>query len=306
MKKIIVSLAALLFVGTCAYAGNGDLVVNGSLGVGTPPTEKLHVSGNAFISGDAFFFNKSGLELGTIHYGSSGKIGQPFYTNWSPDEIAGLWIEGSNDSESGGIFMNGNTMALWSPGDSDILRIYDEDDMTFESSTPLFVVDPIGNVGIRMVKTGWTYGYALNVGGTVFSSGYLQGSDSKLKENVSPIESSLKKVMKLAGVSYTWKQESDDAKKDGTDPRRKGGDEKKTSSLRKNKKYPEGRHYGVIAQEIEKVLPEVVTEGPDGTKAVAYTEIIPVLIEAIKEQQKEIEELKKKVEGLATAGEPRL
>lgn len=63
-------------------------------------------------------------------------------------------------------------------------------------------------------------------------------------------------------------------------------------------KSPEGIHYGVIAQEIEKVLPEVVKENTDGSKAVAYTEIIPVLIEAIKEQQKQIDELKKKVADL--------
>ena len=44
----------------------------------------------------------------------------------------------------------------------------------------------------------------------------------------------------------------------------------------------------MIAQEIEKVLPEVVDTATDGSKAVAYMEIIPVLIEAIKEQQKEI------------------
>ena len=51
----------------------------------------------------------------------------------------------------------------------------------------------------------------------------------------------------------------------------------------------------MIAQEIETVLPEVVKTAPDGSKAVAYTEIIPVLIEAIKEQQKEIEQLKKMI-----------
>jgi hypothetical protein len=48
----------------------------------------------------------------------------------------------------------------------------------------------------------------------------------------------------------------------------------------------------VIADDVEKVLPEIVREGPEGEKAVAYSEIIPILIGAIKEQQKQIEELK--------------
>jgi hypothetical protein len=73
-------------------------------------------------------------------------------------------------------------------------------------------------------------------------------------------------VLDITGISYEWK--TDDYKDKG---------------------FPGGRHYGVIAQEVEKVLPEVVNTGSDGTKAVAYTELIPVLIEAVKEQQKLIE-----------------
>jgi Chaperone of endosialidase len=52
---------------------------------------------------------------------------------------------------------------------------------------------------------------------------------------------------------------------------------------------------GVIAQEVQEVLPEVVVEGSDGILSVAYGNIVGVLIEAIKEQQKQIEELKAKI-----------
>jgi hypothetical protein len=53
------------------------------------------------------------------------------------------------------------------------------------------------------------------------------------------------------------------------------------------------RRAGVIAQEVQKVLPEVVSANPDGTLNVAYSNMIALLIEGMKEQQKEIDELKK-------------
>ncbi len=78
----------------------------------------------------------------SFHYDNRGKLGQT--PSFNPDnDRNGLWLEGSTDgSESGGIFMNGNVMCLWSPGDNDLLRIYDEDSF----STPKFVIDRSGNV----------------------------------------------------------------------------------------------------------------------------------------------------------------
>ena len=63
----------------------------------------------------------------------------------------------------------------------------------------------------------------------------------------------------------------------------------------------EGHDVGVIAQEVEKVLPEVVQTRDSGFKAVKYEKMIPLLIESIKEQQEQIDELKKEVEELKNA-----
>ena len=52
---------------------------------------------------------------------------------------------------------------------------------------------------------------------------------------------------------------------------------------------------GFIAQEIEKIIPEVVGENPDGYKGVQYQNVVGLLVEAIKEQQKQINELREKV-----------
>ncbi|RPJ04059.1 MAG: tail fiber domain-containing protein, partial [Deltaproteobacteria bacterium] len=107
-----------------------------------------------------------------------------------------------------------------------------------------------------------------------FAYGYDSPSSEEFKENIAPIEAALDKILSISGISFTWK----------------------TGEEYKDKGFPEGRHYGVIAEEVEKVLPEIVRDVQDGSKAVAYTEIIPVLIEAIKEQQKAIQELKATVE----------
>jgi hypothetical protein len=97
-------------------------------------------------------------------------------------------------------------------------------------------------------------------------------SDKRLKENIKPLDSALDKVLQISGVEFDWKELTEEEKK----------------TIHGN----QGHDVGVIAQEIEEVLPEVVTTRDSGYKAVKYEKIVPLLIEAIKEQQKEIEELK--------------
>ena len=68
-------------------------------------------------------------------------------------------------------------------------------------------------------------------------------------------------------------------------------------------KEKEETEVGVIAQEVEKILPEVVIDASDGYKAVKYQNMVGLLIEAIKEQQEQINELKATVEKLKNGGE---
>ena len=106
----------------------------------------------------------------------------------------------------------------------------------------------------------------------------FSSSDIRFKENVTPIQDALFKVQQLQGVEFDWKKLTKEEKK----------------TLHDN----EGHDVGVIAQEVEKVLPEVVQTRESGYKAVKYEKIIPLLIEGIKEQQEQIEQLKKEVEEL--------
>ena len=104
-----------------------------------------------------------------------------------------------------------------------------------------------------------TTGAGISVTGALTASGDITAfSDERLKSDIETIDNALDKVMNMRGVSYTKQAE---------------------------------KGIGVIAQEVEKVLPEVVTDGE--YKSVAYGNIVGVLIEAIKEQQKQIDELKK-------------
>ena len=100
-------------------------------------------------------------------------------------------------------------------------------------------------------------------------------SDKRLKCNIKPIENALCKVIGVTGNTFDWKKLT----------------KKETQTIHGNV----GSDVGVIAQEIESILPEAVTTRDSGYKAVNYEKIIPLLIEAIKDQQKQIDELKRKI-----------
>lgn len=78
-----------------------------------------------YITNELEIDQESGNGRGFFHYSVNGKTSST--GNFNPDNgTPGLWLEGF-DTEAGGVFMNGNTFALWSPGDNDLLKIYDED-----------------------------------------------------------------------------------------------------------------------------------------------------------------------------------
>lgn len=103
----------------------------------------------------------------------------------------------------------------------------------------------------------------LNVNGTIYNS------DVRYKKNILIIDNSLDKLMKLRGVVYEMRV-----------------DQFPTLS------FESGQQMGLIAQEVEKVVPEVVSTNNEGFKSVDYAKLVPLLIESIKEQQKLINEIK--------------
>jgi hypothetical protein len=101
-------------------------------------------------------------------------------------------------------------------------------------------------------------------------------SDVALKENIHNISSASEKIEQLNGVLFDWKQDFIDSK---------GGED--GYFVRKT-------DVGVIAQEVEKVLPEIVATRQNGVKAVKYDRLVALLIEGFKEMKQEIKNLKKK------------
>jgi len=110
---------------------------------------------------------------------------------------------------------------------------------------------------------------ALNVEGSITASGNITAfSDKRLKEEIRPIDSPLEKVQKISGNTYS--------RNDLGDPHR--------------------RYAGVIAQEIEAVLPEAISETMRGIKTVDYSGVIALLVESVKELKSEVDELKSEME----------
>lgn len=130
----------------------------------------------------------------------------------------------------------------------------------------------------------------LGNGAAIGLGGFWTPSDRTLKENIDTIGGALSKIMKLRGMRYNYKPE-----------KLKSGD---TTTI-----LPTGdprKFLGIIAQELEPVVPEAVMTTSDGKKAVCYDQLIPLLLEGIKTQQKKIDDLQSQVNTLLKSKLPNL
>jgi hypothetical protein len=151
---------------------------------------------------------------------------------------------------------------------------------SFASSGPdQFLIHAAGGVGIN---TNGPNGFALNVNGTanftgdITVNGISYTSDARYKTHIATFENALDTILNLRGVTFDWNRDA-----------------------WKERQFPEGRQIGFIAQEVEKVLPELVRTDTNGCKTVAYPNVVPVLVEAVRalnakvdEKQRQIDELK--------------
>jgi len=133
------------------------------------------------------------------------------------------------------------------------------------------------------------YSYELYVGGDAYSSGGWITSDELYKKNIQALEGNevLAKLMKIDGKKYEFKSKPE------------LGDILKNDTLGMVPNFSPGEHYGLIAQELEKEFPELVRlDSITMTRAINYDGMIPILLEAIKMQQKQIVEMQGQINAL--------
>ncbi len=141
-----------------------------------------------------------------------------------------------------------------------------EDFVIASSGGGLFTMAQAGNVGLGVAVPN----ERLEVNGNILATGTItENSDRRFKKNFKTIDQALTKVNQLNGYYYDWN----------------------TTDF-PNKAFTDDRQIGFIAQEIETLFPEMVSTDKDGYKSVNYGRMTPVLLEAIKEQQAEIDQLK--------------
>ena len=115
--------------------------------------------------------------------------------------------------------------------------------------------------------------------GNVEATGSItHGSDRRWKKDITTIDNALDKALNLEGVFYKWNR-----------------------SDYPEKSFEETRQIGFIAQDVEKVLPEVVRSNKDGYKSIDYSKVSVLLLEALRSQQEQINELQEALENLQSS-----
>ncbi len=143
---------------------------------------------------------------------------------------------------------------------------------------PVATFTPRGRVGIGTTTPVCLNGVTpvfLTVAGAIQANGFLFPSDMRFKKDIKTIENALDKIKALRGTTYSYDFEK-----------------------LPYKNFKEGMSYGFIAQEVEKVIPEMAAKSDDGYYAVDYIALIPILTEAIKEQDQTVTDLRSEVEQL--------
>ncbi|MFW5879685.1 MAG: tail fiber domain-containing protein [bacterium] len=159
---------------------------------------------------------------------------------------------------------------------------------------PLEIVSgPNSFFGCHISGAGTLSGYKLYVAGAAYATGMWRTSDVLYKKNITDLDGNLilPKLMNISGKKYEFKNK-DEVQQVYSQLKNNGNREISIPE------FPEGQQYGLIAQELEKEFPELVhTDSITQTKAINYSGMIPILLEAIKSLNTEIEDLKSQVPG---------
>ena len=269
--------------------------------------QMLWGSGNSVYGTGGIYCNPFTDTIYTYAYRGNGNVGGTGEASWHPAGIYSggtnwlygtVYLNGNDISGAGQVYANGwfrnslnntglyneNTTQHWSSKDNgywdassttsvSAIRLFTGGHISAirgylfaNSSNEIGLQDQNGSWLIRCASVSNTY-----LTGTLTATGdVIAFSDARVKENVETVTDAVEIVSKLRGVTYNRTDVEDKSRK-----------------------------VGVIAQEVLEVLPEVVNQGDDGMYGVSYGNIVAVLIEAVKEQQAQIQDLSKQIEYLA-------
>jgi len=255
----------------------------GALGLKYDGTTKIHLraNGNSYL-------NNGNVGIGTTSPGYKLTVDNDAANTNNP----ALYVKNPNSSTA--------AVIAEFVGDSDSIEIKnigtgDYAIYNSQQDNGIALFDGTGGVEIRYAGTTTLESDStggIKVTGQLSATGDVvaYSSDERLKENIKPIESAVDKIKQLKGVTFDWNEKSEEL---GFEPTTKTND------------------VGVIAQDVEAVLPQLVqlapfdiARGEDGNatsksgedyKTVNYARLTAVLIEAVKEQQQQIDELKKQI-----------
>ena len=246
------------------------IAANGNVGIGQPnPGHKLDVDG--MINAKDVLINGQPI-ISIIHESVSHMPGFPSAPTGSSDTLAiglpavhpnfKLQAHGGSGAWKGGIASGGDEAAV-AMGELQGKATIGGHSSKLDAWADLILNPDSGNVGIGVKDPS----QKLEVSGNILCHGTLaQNSDGRLKKAIRPITRALDKVTKLRGVNYLWKD-----------------------AIRGN-----NTQLGLIAQEVEAVLPEAVCTDFEGNKSITYSNLTAVLIEAIKELSDKLARLESK------------
>ncbi len=170
-------------------------------------------------------------------------------------------IEGRKSSNAEGNVSGYLSFKTNNGGLAERMRITEIGRVGIGCSSPAYALHVIGDITAE--------GGVLRASSAIVNTSITACSDIRYKKRIEPLKNSIDKIKMLNGVSYYWKKEEFP-----------------------DRDFSDGKQIGIIAQELEKVYPELVSTDANGYKSVDYSRLAPILLEAVKEQQQTIEALK--------------
>ena len=220
---------------------------------------------DARLSANVVFANGATTITGAQSFTANVNLGDSDYINLGASQDLQIYHDGTHsyikDAGTGNLKLSATNFRVTNSADTETLISADDN-----GNVQLYYDN-----GVKLETT--TGGIAVT--GAITATGDITAfytSDETLKTNINIIENPMEKVAQLNGVYYNWTQEAQD----------------------KHSHLGEEKEVGVIAQQVEKVLPEMVGTRDDGTKAVRYERMCALLIECVKDLQKQVDELKGK------------